>query len=74
MFFLIYGDIASPAMMLLNARVPHSSYFMYNETESKAANSSLKVCWEPSDEALLGYRGTQIVRAFNSWYNYQHSG
>ena len=44
MFFLIYGDIASPAMMLLNARVPHSSYFMYNETESKAANSSLKVC------------------------------
>ena len=30
--FLIYGDNASPAIMLLNDRVPHSSYFMYNET------------------------------------------
>ena len=36
---------------------------MYNETDLKAVNSSLKICWEPLEEALLGYRGTQTVRA-----------
>ena len=28
-------------------------------------NSSLKVHWEPSDETLFRYRGTQTVRFFN---------
>ena len=56
-------------MMLLYARVPHSSV-MYNEAELKASNSSIKVCLEPSDEALLGYRGTKTVRAFKLWFNY----
>ena len=50
-------------MMLLYAGVPHS-WVMYNEMELKATNSSLKVCWELFDEALLRYHSTQPVRAF----------
>ena len=51
---------ASRAMILLYAYDPHSRV-MYNEMALKAANSSLKVCWEPPDDALLGFCGTQTV-------------
>ena len=34
---------------------------MYNAMELKATNSSLEVCWEPSDEASLRYRITQTI-------------
>ena len=27
-----------------------------------------KVCWEPLDEALFGYRGIQTIRAFKLWF------
>ena len=37
--------------MLLYARFPHASVTVqWNGIKLKAANSSLKVCWEPSDE------------------------
>ena len=60
---------ASRAMMLLYACDPHSRV-MYNEMALKAANSSLKVCWEPPDDVLLGFCGTQTVRACKLWFNY----
>ena len=59
----VFYNNASQAMMLLYAGVPHS-WVMYNEMELKATNSSLKVCWELFDEALLRYHSTQPVRAF----------
>ena len=36
--------------------------------------SSLKVCWEPSDEVLLGRRRTQTLRAFKLWLNFSRLG
>ena len=37
------------------------SRVMFSEMELKAADCSLKVFKEPSDEALLGCRGTQTI-------------
>ena len=54
---------ASRVMMLLYGCVPHSRD-MCNEMELKNANFTLNLCWEPLEEALFGYRGSQSVSAF----------
>ena len=59
--------------MLLNAGVSHSKV-MYNEMEFKAVNSRLKVCWEPSDEALLDTVIPKQLELSNQGSNYLHSG
>ena len=43
---------------------PRSCTMKCMAMELKSTTFSLKVCWEPSDGALFGYRGTQTVRAF----------